>query len=220
MRNYLALLFFVTLSGCIGTDILDDFVDSEIVITNPLESIEVGSMYSFMAVYRNNVGGEENVPLSWLSADENIIGVDNQGVATAFSTGVTEITVTGGGATTRFMIEAGESTVEKPSERNALLATVSSYPLSGTATLSEIEGGLLLSLSEDFSTTSALPGLYLYLSNNPENLVNAYEVGRVTNFSGSQQYEIPREVGLFDFKYVIFFCKPFAVPVGNGELTP
>jgi hypothetical protein len=219
MHRFFCLLLL--LSGCIGTDILDDFVESEIVITNPVESIEIGTMYSFMAVYRNNVGMEEDVPLEWNSSAPEIISVDQEGIATASMSGDVMITVNGGTAEHSFMVLASDETTATPTLRTTMLETVSSYPMTGTATLEMEEGGLVLRLGEDFSTTSALPGLYVYLSNNPRSLADAYEISRVTDFSGAQEYEIQdNNVGLFDYAYVLFFCKPFVVPVGNGELNP
>lgn len=214
-------IFLIVLSGCIGTDILDDFVESEIVITNPVESIEVGTMYSFMAIYRNNVGQEEEVTLEWSSSAPDIVAVDSEGIATALMAGDAQISVNGGSASHTFVVEAGDMTSEMPTLRTASLETVSSYPMEGSATLEEVDGKLVLSLAEDFSTTSALPGLYVYLSNNPSSLADAYEISKVTDFTGAQVYEIGDEsIGLFDYEYVLFFCKPFVVPVGNGELNP
>jgi hypothetical protein len=78
----------------------------------------------------------------------------------------------------------------------------------------------LLRLESDFRTTSALPGLYVYLSNNVSTTNNAYEIGRVIRFSGEQEYLISDLSNLSEFNYVLFFCKPFVVPVGHGELIP
>jgi general stress protein CsbA len=213
-------VFLILLSSCIGTDVLDDFVDSEIVITIPVISIEAGTMYAFEAVYRNNVGREEDVELTWQSSDTDIVEVDQQGVATAVAAGMADITVRGGSATLVFVVEIGESTVESPSIRSATLETVSSYPMTGSATLEEIDGELVLKIANDFVTTSALPGLYIYLSNNPSSLADSYEISRVNEFEGAQEYRITDDIGLFDYEYVLFFCKPFVVPVGNGRLNP
>ena len=80
--------------------------------------------------------------------------------------------------------------------------------------------GLILEFEDDFSTTSALPGLYVYLTNNINTINGALEIGPVTSFSGSQSYQISETDDLFKYGYVLFYCKPFVVPVGNGKLEP
>jgi hypothetical protein len=218
--HFIIWLFAWSFAGCIGTDILDDTVDSEIVILNPVQSIEVGTTYPFMAEYRNMTGMAEDIPLTWNSSEVSIISIDSDGLATALSPGDALITVMAQGNETSLLVEAGEATTGEIVERTATLRTSSSYPLSGSATLTKTENGLLLTLGSDFSTTSALPGLYVYLSNNTSTTNNAYEIGRVTAFSGAQEYEIPDVTTILAYKYVLFFCKPFTVPVGHGELNP
>jgi len=101
----------------------------------------------------------------------------------------------------------------------AVLETVSSYQLEGSATL-RLDNGLKLVLSDDFVTTNALPGLYLYLTNNTSTISNALEIGAVKKFSGGQVYDVPTNTGLQDYSHVLFYCKPFVVPVGKGEFIP
>jgi len=211
---------FVLLSSCIGTDIIDDEVPATITITNQVESIEVGTSYSFMAEYRNNIGVAEEVGLTWTSTMPEIIAISNDGVAEALAPGQTTIMVNAPDATIAFTVSAGDSTSLAVTERTAALRTVSSYPLSGTAVLEMEDEILRLRLENDFTTTSALPGLYVYLTNNPRSTANAIELGRVEQFTGEQSYNVPAGTNLFDYQYVLFFCKPFVVPVGNGELEP
>ena len=96
---------------------------------------------------------------------------------------------------------------------------MSSYQLDGKATLKP-GAQLQLILSSDFETTNALPGLYLYLTNNPSTINNALEIGAVKAFSGAQVYDVPAGVGLQDYSHILFYCKPFVVPVGAGKFEP
>ncbi len=220
MRNIIPFLMILLSTGCIGTDVIDDFVQPEITILNEVTSIEVGTTYQFNAVFRNNTGMEQMIPLEWSSEEPGVIMIDNEGNATALMKGETVITVNGMEASYSFLVAAGDSTAATLEERTASLHTVSSYPLSGSAVLKTTEDGLILEIGEDFVTTSALPGLYVYLSNNTNSTANAVEISRVTKFTGAQSYSVPGDVDLFEFKYVLFFCKPFVVPIGNGELMP
>ncbi len=210
----------MVLTSCIGTDILDDAVDPEVVILNPVTSIEIGTTYAFMAEYRNMVGMPEDVPLTWESDDPGVISIDNDGNATALTEGETRIRVSTDNVETFLLVEAGAMTSGPLTERVAQLQTSSSYPLSGTARLLKTSDGLILRFDEDFQTTSALPGLYVYLSNNTSTTNNAYEVAKVSAFRGAQEYIISDLEDLSSYKYVLFFCKPFVVPVGDGELKP
>lgn len=215
------LIFHATiLSGCIGTDILDDTIDSEIIILNPVQSIQIGTSYPFMAEYRNMAGMPEDIPLSWDSSNDSVIRIDSMGIASAIQEGESLITVMGEGMEANILVMAGESTAGELNHRTATLVTSSSYPLSGTASLTKTKMGLLVSLDSNFRTTSALPGLYIYLSNNVSTTNNAYEIGRVNAFSGAQQYVINDIENILAYKYILFFCKPFVVPVGHGELNP
>lgn len=220
MRSWYPVFLSVLLVSCIGTDILDDAVEPVIIILNPVSEIEVGTTYVFMAEYRNMTGMPENVPLSWASSNHNVIEIDQQGNATAIREGLVEISVTGAGVSAIMMVEAGDMTSAPVTERMATLQTSSTYPLEGMVILTLEEGDMVMRFADDFRTTSALPGLYVYLSNNTTTTNNALEIGKVTAFSGAQQYIISDETDLMKYEYVLFFCKPFVVPVGHGRLNP
>ena len=148
-----------------------------------------------------------------------MIDVEENGLITAYQAGMTIITAMANGVVEELIITAGNSTIEASvSQRTGVLKTVGSYPLDGDVTLVDLNNGdLRLELEDNFNTTSALPGLFVYLSNNPSTINDAYEIGEVTQFKGEQSYSI-KEVGLSDFNYVLFFCKPFRVRVGDAEL--
>lgn len=214
------LLSLLTLYGCIGSDIIDDHVDEMIIIENAITSLKVGEMHQFNAQYLNNVGMETAATFSWNSSDESVISIDINGLATAHTAGTVTITVQATGVSKSLELEAGEETSAMITARTAEISTVSSYPLSGTATLKKDGDNLILQFSDDFITTSALPGLYVYLTNNVNTLNGAFEIGKVTAFSGVQSYNIASKSDLFEYNFVLFYCKPFVVPVGNGKLNP
>lgn len=211
------LLLCFSLQGCIGTDIVEDRVDEKVVIETRVSEIKVGENYQFEASYYNNIGLPESAPISWSSSDDSVISIVETGLAMAKESGEVIIMAFFNEITDTLRVVAGSETVVPETERNAKLITVSSYPLSGTAILKEENGKLTLDLLDDFSTTSQLPGLYVYLTNNVSNINGALEIAKVTDFSGAQKYEIPGNPGLFEYSHVLFYCKPFLIPVGNGK---
>lgn len=80
----------IYLSGCIGDDIIDDFVEPALRITANVDSLAVGDTNQFDAMYTNNIGLTESITVSWQSSDEGVLSIDETGLAT----GVGEGTVT------------------------------------------------------------------------------------------------------------------------------
>lgn len=219
MKQILAILL-AGLSGCIGTDIIDDEMEEKIIIENPIMELKVGETHQFSAKYFNNIGQQEPATFVWTSSDESIVSIDNSGLATAVTAGKVNINVLANGITSSIELTAGNETSGNVEQRTASLKTVSSYPLSGDVTLRKEGNGLVLEFAENFSTTSALPGLYVYLSNNTNTTNGALEVAKVAKFNGAQSYEISATSDLFQYNIVLFYCKPFVVPVGHGTLNP
>lgn len=98
------------------------------------------------------------------------------------------------------------------------LVSKSNYKLEGGFTLSEESSGLILSFDGDYVASTALPGLYLYLSNNANTTSGAYEVGAVTVFKGAHSYTLDSSIELMDYQYILFWCKPFNVKVGEAKI--
>lgn len=224
MRFLLSVLSLCLFAACIGDDIVDDYVSPEIRIQNPVSSIEEGTSYQFQHQFINNVGQEEAITPTWSSADETILTVDQSGLASAIAEGNTMLTVSfqdefGETATRMEPIEVGASTVVvEPMVRTGSVATTSSYPLTGDFTLTELPGGnLTLSFGDDYNADNRLPGLYVYLSNNPNTISGAYEIGAVDVFNGTHDYTFAG-AGLNEYAYVLYFCKPFNVKVGDGQI--
>ena len=219
----LAAFAGVVLGGCIGDDFIFDEVDPEIRITNPVDSLAIGSTYQFNFSYFNNVGQPESVPVSWTSSDPTILSITSDGLAEALQAGSAVVSVAYDGGVSPVMATAaigvGENTVIIPTLRTGTIATTSSYLLEGDFELEDIGGGSLeLRLASNYRASTALPGLYIYLTNNPSTNVGALEIGPVTVFSGAHSYTIGG-VGINDYSHVLYYCKPFNVKVGDGEIN-
>ena len=113
----------------------------------------------------------------------------------------------------------GEETIEvEPTQaKSGQITTTSSYALSGDFSLTAENNDLVLAFDENYNASTALPGLYIYLTNNPSTISGALEIGKVQTFSGVHSYTIPN-VDINEYSHVLYFCKPFNVKVGDGEI--
>ncbi len=219
--QFFSFLLLLSLVGCIQDDFVADTIDPVLRITSSVDSISINSSFQFEAAYFNNVGVQTAVDVSWSSSDETIISIDNLGLAQAKALGQTLITASyDNGQTTIsdvMVANVGQTTVSAPAERTGMISTTSSYALSGDFTLKEVGNNLVLEFESNYQASSALPGLYVYLTNNRNTIANAYEIGAVNIFNGKHSYTIPN-VGVNDYSYVLYFCKPFTVKVGDGKI--
>lgn len=212
------------LSACIGDDIITDFVEPSIRITNPLDSLAAGESHTFEAIYFNNIGREETVDFVWKSSDENTVTIDSDGLATGINFGMATIMVSAMQgeeivATTDFELMVGETTVNSGGGgAGGQIKTTSSYKLQGTFTITENGGETILEFAEDYEASTALPGLYVYLSNNPGTTSGAMEIGEVKVFKGAHSYRIAATNVATSYSHVLYFCKPFNVKVGDGKI--
>ncbi|MDW3647922.1 MAG: hypothetical protein R8P61_12720 [Bacteroidia bacterium] len=211
----------LVLTSCIGDDIIDDEVDPMLRIINPIDTIAFDSTYQFQLSYLNNIGREEPIQnVNWTSSAPTIIEVNSDGLAKGLMTGEAflkaEVEVEGEMISDELLIQVGEQTTAAVTERTGTIETTSFYTLEGSFSLSEVEGDMVLAIGDDWKASSNLPGLYVYLTNNPSTTSGAYEIGEVTIFEGEHSYNLGNEVGLNDYEYVLYFCKPFNVKVGDG----
>lgn len=222
MKLYLLLLSPLFLfTACIKDDFVFDTVDPLLRIDQSVDTLALGTDFQFTALYLNNIGVAEDISILWQSSAPDIISINANGLATALQNGSATISAAfnDGDQLLEDAIEVhtGEATVMAANERSGRITTTSSYELSGDFTLSTEGNDLLLSIAENYRASTALPGLYVYLTNNPSTIANAYEIGAVETFSGAHTYSIPG-LGLNDYNYVLYFCKPFNVKVGDGEI--
>lgn len=222
MKAFSFTLFLaLTLTACIQDDIVFDTVEPELRITAAVDTIAVDSSYQFDAVYLNNVGVAEAIDVLWESNAPDIIDIDADGLATALQLGSATITASFDDGTVLVQdaveVHTGEETISLSTERSGVIRTTSSYLLEGDFTIREQGNGIQLDIADNYRASTALPGLYIYLTNNPNTIANALEIGGVETFSGAHSYTIPN-VSLETYNYVLYFCKPFNVKVGDGQI--
>lgn len=219
---FLTLLLITVFSSCIKDDFIFDTVDPVLRITSNIDTLAINTSFQFEGMFLNNIGVEKDVEVQWQSSDESIVSISGEGLAQALQVG----SVTISASTTNGDIEitdsinltVGQSTTTVPNEIiSGTINTTTFYVLEGDFEYEENEEGTVLSLADNYEASSSLPGLYVYLSNNRNSIANALEIGMVNVFSGEHSYEIP-DVGINDYSYIVYFCKPFNVKVGDGEI--
>ncbi len=91
-------------------------------------------------------------------------------------------------------ITVSESSLDNSSlsSKSETIITTSSYLLEGSFIISEIlnSQNLDLSIADNYKASASLPALYIYLSNNPNSISEALELGKVTVFKGVLNYII------------------------------
>lgn len=217
-----ALLLLLT--ACIGDDIVFDTVDPVIRIMNPVDTLALDTDYQFAFAYLDNTGRKDSsVSATWSSTAPDIISITDEGLASAHRIGSAAISVqlNDGSAvlSDTHEVVVGETTAVAQTGRSGTIKTSSSYELTGNFVITgNGNGGITLSFSESYRASTALPGLYVYLTNNPNTIANALEIGMVEVFSGSHSYQI-NNAGLNSYSHVLYFCKPFNVKVGDGTIN-
>ncbi len=223
-HKYVFLLFSAVLflQACIKDDFVEDTIDPEIRITTSPDTIAINSEFQFEAQYFNNIGQQQDVPLDWQSSDPSVLSIDATGLAQANALGEALIIAnyTSGGLTVSdtTSVVVGETTVVESLVGTGVIQTTSFYDLEGDFTISETATGVLIDVKDNYKASTGLPGFYLYLTNNASSIADAHEVSMITVFEGAHQYEV-EGVSIQDFSYLLFYCKPFNVKVGDGEWT-
>lgn len=219
-------LLAIVLQSCVGNDIIEDRVDEKLAINNPIEQLTINKTYQYTTKYTDNVGQVKTPQVTWTSSQPGIISVSNTGAITALTIGQATITasvMTADGKTisTDDMVMTTNQMIDNngPKEKSGTIRTTSSYALRGDFTIKEIPNtnDLELSISANYTASSSLPGLYLYLTNNPNTVSNAKEIAKVTVFNGAHKYTI-KNTSINDFSHLLYWCKPFSVKVGDGEI--
>lgn len=221
---WLVFLTFI-LNACIGDDVVFDTIPENLRITNSAETLAVGDAYQFESRFTNNIGETEERDINWRSTNLSVLSISLAGLAMGVSQGeamvIAEIILNDGRSVSdsALVVVSDTTTVSNNSDqRNGKIKTTSSYLLTGNFSLKEIGDKLILSFESDYEASSSLPGLYLYLTNNPATNNNAFEVSKVDVFKGEHSYEISG-VELNQYDYLLYYCKPFSVKVGDGEIS-
>ncbi|MDH3648602.1 MAG: hypothetical protein OEQ53_02910 [Saprospiraceae bacterium] len=198
-------------------------MDPEVRIVNPIDTLALGSNYEFLYRYFDQTGLETELPGGiWSSDNPSAISITTDGFATGVSIGSALISVqiqseNGSDVRAEHLVHVGATTSSTNTLRKGSLRSTSSYKLQGDFTAEQMGSMVILSFEANYEASSSLPGLYAYLTNNPNSVNNAFEIGAVEIFKGAHTYEI-ENISLNDYSHLLYYCKPFRVKVGDGEL--
>lgn len=196
-------------------------VQETISINNPINELDLNgaNTHQYTVTYTDQNGQVGTPQVNWTSSNTSIATVNSGGLVTALQEGQVTITasVTGNNGTIsnedQITIISSSSLIQKSGTLSG------SYSLRGSFTLTEVENSsnLILNIANDYNLSNGVPGPYIYLSNNPNSISGALEIGRVTTFSGAHSYTI-NNTDINEYRYVLYWCKPFSVRIGSGEI--
>jgi hypothetical protein len=208
-------------SSCIGTDYVDDEVLSpKVKISNMIGSLKKGESHQFSATYTDAQGVEQSANIEWSSSNSEVLSIDNQGKASALKVGESIIKAKFQTFADSFkLIVTEDDTPIEITRTGSFINGEGSYKAKGIAELTQgADGKLMLTFKSDF-VVSAGPSVYVFLANKTRGAF-AYQVGgnkvdatsaqitpnRLTNFSGQMSFEVPQDVNINEYKYVVLYC--------------
>ncbi len=191
---------------------------ASVEVTTATKTLLKNEMVTLTAKVKNVVGDELlDRAVTWFSENSNILTVNADGKVTAVMDGVASIHAKSGNVKSNVIdFVVGEARVGNFQQAGG-------YNAEGKATLSIVNGKLLLELSSDFKASFAL-GTFIYLSNSTNGastFSNGLELGEITT-NGSKTFDISSispNTKLFDYRYVIILCKPARITFGFADLN-
>jgi len=106
-----------------------------------------------------------------------------------------------------FLVFSGLMGVSQQCVRSADI-TATDVQISGMASLVHDGESLIVRLSSDFQTEAG-PDLDVYLSDEPNPVVTGVRLDRLMSFTGAQDYIVPSNISINDFKYVSVHCTQY-----------
>lgn len=193
---------------------------ANVVILTTQNVLEAGAKLQLVAgAYNTN---NQEIPASvviWSSSNPNILTIDNDGIATGVQAGTVMVSASVEGVTSLALLiqvisPGGQS-------RTGMFSGNAGYAVSGTATLQQTGASLSLKLESDFMSSNG-PQLGVFLATTASgslNSQNSRKLSNLTSNTGTQTYNVPSDIGLTDYNYVVIYCIPFNVRFGTAQLN-
>lgn len=186
-------------------------------LTPPDSAVTVGSFISYAASVKNAMGDIlDDQVITWRTSDPSLAIINTEGIVQTVETGQVQVIASVGD------IESAPARLEilAKSRTGAFRGSPgTSYNISGTAFLEQVEGGgLQLRFGENFSSSNG-PDLYVYLSTEGKVNATSLQVGQLQSTAGAQTYVVPGNVNMNDFDNVIIHCLPFNISFGFAPLN-
>jgi hypothetical protein len=145
---------------------------------------------------------------NWRSSDGNIVSVSETGLVKALDYGQVEIIAESGG------IQSSPTIISIG--KQGTFQGKNGYNVAGTVTLKATNDNLELNFLDDFSASDG-PDVRIYLSKSIDNINQSLELATL-NSNGAQSYNLPADVSITEYRYVVIWCKQFGVLFGNADL--
>jgi len=189
-------------------------VDPVIRIVEFAQFLSGGKSFTFQSDFYNESGVlDEAATINWSSSDEAVLSINENGVASAMSSGTANIEASYDGISTSVsvLVEGDE-----PTERTGTLMGTG-YDIEGAFTLSQNEAGDLILTIEGYKPDG--PGPYFYLTNQNNNVNNGINLGEAKTPGDItiNVSEVDPSVEVSSFNFLMIWCEPFRVRLGVGE---
>lgn len=193
---------------------------AKVEIAAAQNTLEIGNTLQFAITIQNGANAIlTNKTVDWRSSNPNVLSINGNGLASALTPGNAQVTaMVEGISSLPFNIE-----VTAPlgnTKRMGAFKGNSSYNVSGTAVLEQAGTALKLTFEDNFRSSNG-PQLGVFLAKNAPAVLtasNSVSLGNLKSTSGKQEYNVPANVKLSDFDFVVVYCIPFNIPFGFAKL--
>ncbi|MCZ4408920.1 Ig-like domain-containing protein [Cryomorphaceae bacterium 1068] len=194
---------------------------AQVSVSSPVgNQISIGQEVTLSVQVLNVLGDPiEGLEIEYTALDQEILSVNQNGVATGVANGFGRIIATVEGVQSNTLgIQVGQTS------RTGTFSGANGYDAEGSTELFLADNGdLMLRLEDNFDTDFAL-GTFIYLSNSTSGSVTRNEGLEIQEVSSGGAYlfnvsSIDPTVTIDDFNYVIVLCKPATITFGYAQLN-
>ena len=195
-------LLTVLAAGTNQTDVV-----ASVTIQQTTQELSLNGTATLQAVAKNSAGTVLTRTFVWTSASPNLVSVTNAGLATGLVYGTANVTASTDG------IQSAPAMVQVV--RSAAMSGQSS----GGMVKLKIENGVLkLQTTSTFTTSASPPDLRIYLSNSNTGISGAQEIATLSQRAGAQSWNLPANVTISQYRYVLVWCGQFGGFYGTADL--
>lgn len=191
----------------------DSSAVATITIIKDTAKINVGDQFLYEAEVRNGFGDLMNETVEWSSSDSTVLRINNNGLATALKAGSSNITANASGvfsAISPIAIVNGLT-----GRRSGSFQNENGYSVSGNVEVRPSAGNNFELAFTNFNCQPG-PALYIHLSNS---VSAGVEIGTLNQLNGDFTVQLPANILLNDYDYVLIWCKSANAAFGSARLN-
>lgn len=184
-----------------------------VVIIKDTTKINVGDVFQFEAEVRNGFGDPVSSNITWSSSDNSVLSISSTGLATALLQGTSNVMASAEGvnsAASQVVVLEGAN-----GRRSGSFQDENGYNVSGNV---EMRPGPGNNFELHFTNFNCQPGpdLYIYLGNST---TSGIEITELTQLTGSFTQQLPGNIQLNDYNYVLIWCRSANAAFGSALLN-